>query len=468
MKKLINFLALLMICAGGAWLYFDGRAYQLLERDAPSITWLTKPEYIGYKPHKLSFTTEDKGAGVANVVVSASGTDSDSKLISREIYTQNERFDSKTVSFVVDPKDFGVSKGQLVIDVAVADGSLWKNATTARAELIIDRDLPAIDVLSKHHYGTIGGSVVVWYRVSSDDVTRSGVKYGSNEYLGSPAKDFDSRLSSDSKLYVVLVPLARDTSKGSLGPLRAFAVDKAGNERLVDFNQEIKPRNFPKARIDLNDKFIAKVLPDLHPDFEDLFPNEQKMEYSANLDDESIIRMFRHINEGLRQKNAEAVLVLAQRSVGTRMPYGIVKPLSAALTGAFGEERTFFLHGKPAGGSVHEGYDLADTLGAAVVAAADGTVLHTGPLGIFGNAIIVDHGSGFQTLYGHLSEISVKISDAVIQGGRMGSTGMTGLAAGDHLHFETRVHGMAVDPKEWLDPHWIETRIKDPIAGAVE
>jgi murein DD-endopeptidase MepM/ murein hydrolase activator NlpD len=175
--------------------------------------------------------------------------------------------------------------------------------------------------------------------------------------------------------------------------------------------------------------------------------------------------MFRDINERLRQKNAEMVLALADRSAGDRMPFGIIKPLPAALTGAFGEERSFFLHGKEAGGSVHEGYDLADTLGAGVSAAADGVVLHAGPFGIFGNAIVVDHGLGFQTLYGHLSVVGVKVGDRVTSGIRMGSTGMTGLAGGDHLHFETRVHGIAVDPKEWLDSHWIETRMKDPLAA---
>jgi murein DD-endopeptidase MepM/ murein hydrolase activator NlpD len=183
---------------------------------------------------------------------------------------------------------------------------------------------------------------------------------------------------------------------------------------------------------------------------------------------ESKIGMFRDINERLRQKNSEMVLALAQRSGGERIPFGIIKPLPAALTGAFGEERSFFLHGTEAGGSVHEGYDLADKLGAGVSVAADGVVLHAGPLGIFGNAIVVDHGLGFQTLYGHLSVIEVKAGDVVTSGMRMGSTGMTGLAGGDHLHFETRVHGVAVDPKEWLDPHWIATRIKEPLEDLVK
>lgn len=468
MKKVFKFLLVLLICAFSGWLYVDGRLYQLLERDVPRITWVTKPEYIGYKPYKLSFTAEDKGSGVSSVVVTASGAGVNNKLISHEIFSDKERLDSRTLSFVIDPKGFGVSEGKLNLDIAIADGSLWKNVAHAQAELTIDRELPSLEVASKHHYGTIGGTIVVWYRLHSDDVASSGVRYGVSEYLGSPVKSFDSRFESDKQLFVVLVPLARDISKGSLGPLRAFAVDKAGNERLVDFNQQIKPRKFPKARIELNQSFLSKVLPDLHPDFERLFPSEPGIEYSNDMDDESKIRMFRDINERLRRKNAEMVLALADHSAGEKISYGIIKPLPAALTGAYGEERSFFLHGKEAGGSVHEGYDLADTLGAGVSAAADGIVLHAGPLGIFGNAIILDHGLGFQTLYGHLSVIGVKLGDVVTSGMHMGSTGMTGLAGGDHLHFETRVHGIAVDPKEWLDPHWIETRLKEPLEALIK
>jgi hypothetical protein len=463
MKKIFNLLFVLLICAASGWLYFDGRLYQLLEREAPVITWVTKPEFVGYKPYKLSFTVEDRGSGVSNVVVTASGAGADNKLISHEIYSQKERFDSKTLSFVVDPKEFGVTEGKLNLDIVVSDSSLWKNLAAARAEVIIDRELPSIEVASKHHYGAIGGTVVVWYRIHSDDVARSGVRYGNSQYLGSPVKDFDSRFDSDTGLFVVMVPLARDTSRGSLGPLRAFAVDKAGNERLVDFNQQIKPRIFPKARIDLNQSFISKVVPDLHPEFEKLFPGEPSSEYSVDMEDMATIQMFRDVNERLRQKNAEMVLALADRTAADRMPLGIIKPLPASLTGAFGEVRSFFLHGKEAGGSVHEGYDLADTLGASVRAAADGTVLHAGPFGIYGNAIVIDHGLGFQTLYGHLSVVGVKVGDMVTSGMSVGATGMTGLAGGDHLHFETRLHGVAVDPKEWLDSNWIETRIKGPL-----
>jgi murein DD-endopeptidase MepM/ murein hydrolase activator NlpD len=66
---------------------------------------------------------------------------------------------------------------------------------------------------------------------------------------------------------------------------------------------------------------------------------------------------------------------------------------------------------------------------------------------------------GVQSLYGHLSSIGVKPGDAVTRGQQIGRSGMTGLAAGDHLHFSILLQGNPVNPVEWWDPHWIEDRV---------
>jgi murein DD-endopeptidase MepM/ murein hydrolase activator NlpD len=73
--------------------------------------------------------------------------------------------------------------------------------------------------------------------------------------------------------------------------------------------------------------------------------------------------------------------------------------------------------------------------------------------------VIIDHGMGVQSLYGHLSSIGVKVGDMVDKGQEIGKSGMTGLAAGDHLHFTMLVNGQMVNPIEWWDEHWIQDRI---------
>ena len=94
-----------------------------------------------------------------------------------------------------------------------------------------------------------------------------------------------------------------------------------------------------------------------------------------------------------------------------------------------------------------------------VPAANDGKVVWAARLGIYGNCIVVDHGYGLQSIYGHLSEIEVKDGDMVKKGQNMGLSGATGLAGGDHLHFSMQVDGVQMNPIEWWDEHWIHDRI---------
>jgi murein DD-endopeptidase MepM/ murein hydrolase activator NlpD len=79
--------------------------------------------------------------------------------------------------------------------------------------------------------------------------------------------------------------------------------------------------------------------------------------------------------------------------------------------------------------------------------------------GIYGNAVVIDHGYGLQSLYGHLSTIDVKEGQAVKRGETVGRSGDTGLAGGDHLHFSILLQGLPVSPIEWWDGHWIRDRI---------
>jgi len=84
-------------------------------------------------------------------------------------------------------------------------------------------------------------------------------------------------------------------------------------------------------------------------------------------------------------------------------------------------------------------------------------------LGIYGNAVIIDHGLGMISLYGHLSSIQVKEGQSVKLGDVLGNTGVSGLAGGDHLHFGIMVGGQFVNPIEWWDPHWIADNVKKKV-----
>jgi len=101
-------------------------------------------------------------------------------------------------------------------------------------------------------------------------------------------------------------------------------------------------------------------------------------------------------------------------------------------------------------GRMHEGIDIAATIGTPIHAAASGTVIHAGWLGGYGNLVVVDHGDGLATAYAHASAILVAVGQQVSQGDTLSLVGSTGNSTGPHLHFEVRVNGSAVDPLLYL------------------
>jgi murein DD-endopeptidase MepM/ murein hydrolase activator NlpD len=102
-----------------------------------------------------------------------------------------------------------------------------------------------------------------------------------------------------------------------------------------------------------------------------------------------------------------------------------------------------------------------------VPASNDGTVIHASYLGIYGNCVVIDHGYGLQTLYGHLSSMDVKEGQKVKRGETIGRSGATGLAGGDHVHFAVLLQGLPVTPIEWFDSKWINDRLKLKLGAAL-
>jgi murein DD-endopeptidase MepM/ murein hydrolase activator NlpD len=102
----------------------------------------------------------------------------------------------------------------------------------------------------------------------------------------------------------------------------------------------------------------------------------------------------------------------------------------------------------PIGGGVgfHAGLDFDGDMRAPIHASAAGMVVVAGECGGYGNCVVIDHGASLATLYGHQSELLVKVGDAVTSGQVIGLVGSTGKSTGPHLHFEVRLHGAPIDP----------------------
>ena len=203
----------------------------------------------------------------------------------------------------------------------------------------------------------------------------------------------------------------------------------------------------------LSDKFLNQKMPDFQP-----LPPE--------LRGKSPLEIFGYVNGQLRLANETTLRELCRQSDPRQLWEGtFLRMKDASPMAQFGDRRTYIYGKRVIGESVHLGVDLASLVNAPVEASNNGIVKYAGNLGIYGNAILVDHGQGIFSIYGHLSVINVQAGQRLKKGDVMGKTGATGLAAGDHLHFGLLVGGQFVNPVEWWDPHWIKDNITDKLNG---
>ncbi len=99
---------------------------------------------------------------------------------------------------------------------------------------------------------------------------------------------------------------------------------------------------------------------------------------------------------------------------------------------------------------MHAGIDIAGNFGKEIIAPADGTVVFAGLEGGYGNVVVLDHGYGVKTRYGHLASIGVKPGERVKRGAMIAAMGNTGRSTGPHLHYEVRVNGIAQNPRKFI------------------
>lgn len=121
-------------------------------------------------------------------------------------------------------------------------------------------------------------------------------------------------------------------------------------------------------------------------------------------------------------------------------------PVEGPITGSFGE-RTDPFNGE---GAFHSGVDISASVGQAVIAPADGTVTFADFSGGYGRAVVLDHGHGITTRYGHLSNFAVVTGQYIHRGDTIGYVGLSGRSTGPHLHYEVRINDTPVNPHKYL------------------
>jgi murein DD-endopeptidase MepM/ murein hydrolase activator NlpD len=330
---------------------------------------------------------------------------------------------------------------------------LREASSTATGEIEVRLTPPQVGAASQFHYINHGGTEMVVYRVTPADAA-SGVRVGEHEYPGFPATGAEIA-TADPGLRVAFFALLWNQDVNT--PVTLFARDSIGNESAANFDHRVFPKSFRSSRIEVSDDFLARVVPPIlqsSPDF--------RVDNPANL-----LESYLRINRDMRVENNTQIKALAAQTAPEILWQGAFKQLiNTAVESGFADQRTYVHNGQEIDQQVHLGFDLASTTAAPVLAANSGRVVYASWLGIYGNCVILDHGMGLQSLYAHLSQISVNVGDSVTTDQELGRSGSTGLAGGDHLHFTMLLNGNAVTPVDWWSAQWVEDRVMRKIREA--
>jgi len=417
-----------------------------LEGTPPIIGEIASLE-LGHAPQTLVVDVSDADSGLRTVEVrllAAGGTKTLAAYHFPGSLTSGSDARSKRIEVPLDVSTLGLADGEATLVVVARDWSLRNglsgNSGEMSTTLRIDTKPPRLDVSSGLTYVYRGGSAAVVYRVG-EETEADGVAVADAFFQGHPLGGEASDSGERVAIFAIPVEAPEDPS------VRIIARDAAGNESEASFRLRIFERQFTASSITLSRAFLdTKVRP---------------LAESNGLAGASLGESFQRVNERLRNLNEQRIReAVLDSSSARRWQGGFEQMRGSKVTSRFAEKRTYRWNDRVVSKAIHYGFDLASTRQASVTAANSGTVVFADDLGIYGRCVIIDHGLGVHSLYGHLSEMTVSVGDTVTKSQTIGRSGATGLAGGDHLHFAMLVGGHYVDPLEWWDPKWVRSHIE--------
>ena len=439
-------LTLVLIAAVG----FAGFAWVRAEGELPA---LEGPEelVVGRGGVKVDLRVSDQSSGLRSVRVAITHPGGEQVLLD-ESYPGNLLSggvrNEHATSLDLDPERIGDAKGAVALRITVHDWS-WRggfggNETRRDVPLRVDLEPPRIGVHSGLTYVRQGGSGSVAYQLS-ETAARDGVRIGAAEFRGFPRPGG----GASERIALFAVPTDADAN----APVRVFAEDAAGNASEAAWSVVVQPYAQPEGRVQLSASFLELVVPRLAPQGAVVNPDAA----------------FHDVNTRVRAENEARIRQLVADTAPEPLFSGNLHQLAnSKVTSRFGERRTYWVDDREISRAVHYGYDLASFAAAPVTASAAGRVLYAGDLGIYGNCVLLDHGLGLSSLYGHMSRIDVEAGARVEGDQVLGLTGATGLAGGDHLHFALLVGDIYVDPLEWWDAKWVTEHVEPNLHPQVQ
>jgi len=373
----------------------------------------------------------------------------------------------KVYTLEIKPKEMGLTDGRAIITIKAEAGILKKIQYDIESRIDTVPPILEVEKAPAIVYQGSGGFTVLRasdaesvfiklvdkaqsgedktfraFKVPSDsDIKSDSSEKSGNEPQGTTMPD---RRMGARTAYNAFFPAPFDISDG--GVFYAVAKDAAGNQSIMALPTSLKMKKFKSSVINIDDAFINRVVSPLL--------NETYIADAADA--------FRKVNEEWRRQSVGSLIDISKKSEpGILWKGRFLQLKNSKVMATYGDRRTYRYKGKNISKSVHLGYDLASFAKAPVEAANAGIVRFADNLSIYGNTVIIDHGLGLMSLYGHLSTIMVTEGQEVIKGQIIAKTGSTGLAGGDHLHYGMLMHGYEVSPIYWWDPNWIKINVVD-------
>ncbi len=347
---------------------------------------------------------------------------------------------------------FGAGKKVFELSIEAQDASRWNffegNRAVVKSILKVDTKRPELAIINSSYKIMKGGVASVIFK-AHDEAMKSlyiETSFGKKFYPTPFYKE---------GYYIALVAWPTQVNSFSAS---VVAQDRAGNVSRSNIPYFLQDRKYRLSTIALQDTFLDGKIADL---IAEMAPERSTL---------SRLEKFKFVNETMREGN-EAAILKATSVVPTSLIHEFTfKPFyplrNGKVVASFGDHRFYEYDKQPVSESHHLGLDLASNAQAPMQTSNDGVVVFARENGIYGNNIIINHGLGVYSLYGHCSSYMVKEGDVVKAGDSIAKTGVTGLALGDHLHFGMYVQGVDVRPEEWMDAVWLKESIFSVIDAA--
>ncbi|EAK9939621.1 M23 family metallopeptidase [Campylobacter lari] len=332
---------------------------------------------------------------------------------------------------------------KLVIEAS--DSSFWNfflgNQALKEVKVIIDTKKPLVEILDNSYQIEQGGVGSVVFKASDENL---------QEVYITTDKDKIFKVTPYVKegYYAALIPWEATDEH-----FRAYvvAVDKAGNVNKQRIRYYFTNKKYRVSNIKVSDRFLDGKIEFLAQKYA---PKDREL---------SRLEKFKFVNEDLRASNEVIIHDITSKVPDTMInnfKVNLFKPLKNGQKVAdYADHRFYSYNNQAFSSSYHMGLDLASIKEAPIISNNDGEVVFVQENGIYGLNIIIYHGFGIYTLYGHCTNVDVNVGDRVRAGDVIGTTGTTGLALGDHVHFGVLVQGVEVRPEQWQDAKWIKENI---------